>query len=141
VFGGKLGCDWQVAGFWVLGLQGTFSGADQSQFNSATTPSSTLDWYATITGRLGWAINNVFIYGKGAGAWARHKLEVDNLNQVLGSPEVTPFGWAMGTGVEWAFAPSWSAFIEADYLSFGSTPLNLNAVPGFNPSWPIGEKK
>jgi len=136
VFGGQLGCDWQVSGSWVVGLQGTFSGSDisgtnQDQFNAPWTLSSTLDWYATITGRVGWAVNNVLIYGKGGGAWAHNKLEVENTGQFLGSPDVTPFGWTVGAGVEWAFAPSWSAFVEADYYGFGSTTSNLNFVPGF----------
>jgi outer membrane immunogenic protein len=147
VFGGQLGCDWQATPNWVLGLQGTFNGTDISgtnpdQFNALNAPtlSSTLDWYATITGRLGWSLNNVLLYGKGGAAWAHEKLEVDSTNgsaSFAGSTSITRLGWTVGTGVEWAFAPSWSAFAEADYFGFGDStstvfgfgPANLTAFP------------
>jgi len=29
-------------------------------------------------------------------------------------------GWTFGAGVEYAFAPRWSAFIEYNYLDFGT---------------------
>lgn len=137
VFGGQVGCDWQVSPTWVLGLQGTFSGADidgtnQDQFNAPWTLTSNVDWYATITGRVGWAINNVLLYGKGGAAWAHDKLEVENSGVFLGSPTVTRLGWTVGAGAEWAFTPRWSAFAEANYYSFGNTTSNLIPVAGFD---------
>jgi outer membrane immunogenic protein len=136
VYGGQIGCDLQTGSPWVIGLQGTFSGAnisgtDQDQFNAPWTLTNTIDWYATITGRVGWAINNVLLYGKGGAAWVHDKLEIENSGVFLGNPQVTRLGWTIGTGVEWAFAPNWSAFVEANYYSFGDTTSTFNFVPGF----------
>jgi outer membrane immunogenic protein len=38
---------------------------------------------------------------------------------------VTRTGWTAGAGLEYAFAPNWSAKIEYDYLGFGSETVNL----------------
>ena len=32
----------------------------------------------------------------------------------------TRTGWTIGGGVEWMFAPQWSAFLEGNYMDFGS---------------------
>jgi outer membrane immunogenic protein len=37
-------------------------------------------------------------------------------------------GWTFGAGVEYAFAPHWSAFIEYDYLDFGTRDENSTHV-------------
>lgn len=127
VFGGQLGCDLQVSGNWVLGLQGTISGSDinstnQDQFNAQWTLTSNINWYGTVTGRVGWAMNNIMFYGKGGGAWANTKLEVENSGATIFGPQnITRMGWTIGTGIEWGFAPSWSAFAEVNYYSFGNT--------------------
>jgi outer membrane immunogenic protein len=35
-------------------------------------------------------------------------------------------GWTLGAGVEWAFAPSWSANVEYNYHDFGTKgPIQL----------------
>jgi len=136
VIGGQVGCDWQATPNWVLGLQGTFTGADlastnEDQFNKDWTLTSKNSWYATLTGRIGYAmIPNVLLYGKGGGAWTNNKLEVENSNVTIFNGQATRTGWTVGTGVEWGFAPSWSAFAEANFFDFGTTtsgpflPLN-----------------
>ena len=124
--GGQVGCDWQVSPTWVLGLQGTFHGADinstqQDQFNAQWTLRNDINWFATFTGRVGWAMNNVMIYGKGGAAWAQSKLEVENSGVTIFNGSTTRTGWTIGTGLEWGFAPNWSAFGELNYYSFGNT--------------------
>lgn len=127
VFGGQVGCDWQVSSVWVLGVQGTFSGANikstaQDQFNAQWTLTDNINWYATFTGKVGWAINNVMLYGKGGAAWASTKLEVENSGFTIFNPQnITRTGWTVGGGVEWGFAPSWSAFGEVNFYDFGNT--------------------
>ena len=35
-------------------------------------------------------------------------------------------GWTLGAGVEWAFAPCWSANVEYNYHDFGTkSPIQL----------------
>jgi outer membrane immunogenic protein len=37
-------------------------------------------------------------------------------------------GWTFGAGVEYAFAQNWSAFLEYDFLDFGSKSTNSTHV-------------
>jgi outer membrane immunogenic protein len=45
-------------------------------------------------------------------------------------------GWILGAGVEYAFAPHWSAFIEYNYLDFGTVDANSTHVLSL-PSVPL----
>ena len=38
----------------------------------------------------------------------------------IGQTSKTRSGWTIGGGVEWMFAPHWSAFLEGNYMDFGS---------------------
>jgi outer membrane immunogenic protein len=143
--GGQLGCDYQFLGFWVAGLQGTFSysditGTNFDQFNDTWSLRTNVDWLATATGRLGYAINNVLLYGRGGAAWAHNKFEIENAETNLGTPQATRLGWTAGAGIEWAFAPNWSAFVELNYFNFGgqnvSFPGNaFNGAGGATPAF------
>ena len=82
VGGGQVGCDYQV-GAWVFGIQGLFDGANlkgnhrnpidysgQDDFIEHTKVS----WFATLTGRLGYAVQPaLLLYVKGGAAWVRDK--------------------------------------------------------------------
>jgi outer membrane immunogenic protein len=39
-------------------------------------------------------------------------------------------GFVVGVGVEWGFAPNWSAKLEYDHLDFGSTNVQNLALTG-----------
>ncbi len=65
------------------------------------------------------------VYGKGGVAFAHDN---DSLNDTFGntaSASLTRTGWTAGAGLEYAFAPNWTAKIEYDYLDFGNQTLNL----------------
>ena len=47
----------------------------------------------------------------------------------IGQTSNSRTGWTIGGGVEWMFAPHWSAFLEGNYMDFGSTSGNVTA-PG-----------
>ena len=38
----------------------------------------------------------------------------------IGQTSKTRSGWTIGGGVEWMFAPHWSAFLEGNYMDFGT---------------------
>ncbi|MGB8822857.1 MAG: hypothetical protein WCD25_05625, partial [Pseudolabrys sp.] len=49
----------------------------------------------------------------------------------------TRTGWTIGGGVEWRFAPQWSAFLEGNYYDYGNNNRNITtngffAETGFN---------
>jgi outer membrane immunogenic protein len=147
VYGGQIGCDMQVNGNWVIGVGGMMSAADvtgtnQDQFNNPWTLRDRIDWFGSATGRIGWAVNSVLLYTKGGFAFAHNKFEIENSGVTLGTPSSTRIGWTLGSGVEWAFAPSWSVFAETNYYCFGNQTETFNLVPGFiNPPTTINTKQ
>ncbi len=150
VAGGQVGCDYQIGDF-VLGVQGMgdwtqingrFFDAVTNRFNE----SAHINWFATATGRIGYAMTPATLfYVKGGAAWVRNRYEdiqvagtcgfcVNGLNTVDASPSVTQLGWTAGIGVEYMFAPNWSVFVEYNYLNFGSSNVNFIFPPGSVPS-------
>jgi outer membrane immunogenic protein len=139
VGGGQVGCDYQFASAWVIGIQGMFDGANMKggvldTFNTDFDLTTRINWFATLTGRLGYAIQpNLLLYGGGGAAWVRdHDVEL-----LLGSPSaagnVTRNGWVALGGLEWMFAPNWSAFFQYQYMDFGKHTDPLFFVDGSGP--------
>ncbi len=147
VGGGQIGCDYQFAGDWVVGLEGSASGSTMKGDVTLPLPlgnpgenelvSARTDFLASVTGRVGYAIDHALIYGKGGYAWMGGKYNVSGVFQGTNfnfeGPEVRN-GWTAGAGVEWAFSPHWSTAIEYDYYQFGSRNVLLsdpiNALSG-----------
>jgi outer membrane immunogenic protein len=142
--GAQAGCDYQFASNWVIGIGGDFSAADLrgvlndpffgGKNGQPATLSSRTEWIASVTGRLGYTWDHVLVYGKGGAAFSRDRYSLQNfvgfgpgfcVNGVtfVGCNATTSadrFGWTAGVGVEWAFAPNWSALLEYDHYGFGS---------------------
>ena len=134
VFGAQIGCDYQYASSWVFGISGMIARSDiadtnQDQFNALWTLRNRVDWLATIAGRWGYAIDRSLLYIRGGAAWTGNRLEIEARDFNLGTPLATRLGWTAGAGIEWAFAPRLSAFLEFNYYNFG-TPTPAAAVPG-----------
>jgi outer membrane immunogenic protein len=81
-----------------------------------------------VTARLGYAFDQVLVYGRGGVAMAADRYDVS------GSFAGTPFGftglenrfgWTAGAGVEWAFTPHWSVNLEYDYYGFGTKTIAM----------------
>jgi outer membrane immunogenic protein len=121
VGGGQVGCDLQTSNV-VFGLEGMFDWSGMSGSDSAPGFNFHTDanWLATATGRLGWAADRALFYVKGGAAW----VSTDSRFTVLGfnfqGNDTTQTGWTVGAGVEWSFAPSWSAKLEYNFMDFGS---------------------
>jgi outer membrane immunogenic protein len=108
--GGQIGYNWQ-RGRLVFGIEGDFQGSDINSSNAGFTGSD-MDWFSTVRGRVGLANGPLLIYGTGGVAFA------DITNRVgLIEDSDTKTGYAVGGGLEWAFAPNWSA--KAEYLFLG----------------------
>lgn len=85
---------------------------------------------ATLAARLGYAVDNVLLYGKAGAAF------IDTRTTASGTFYPGQFtaskfeaGWTVGGGVEVALTPQMSAKVEYAYLDFGSTDLNLQNGP------------
>lgn len=146
VLGGlQAGYDWQFHPNWLLGITGDWGWTDikGDQDNVAVTSSSIVNhvhheytWLATVSGRLGFvASNDWLLYLKGGGAWAHAK---SNSNVTNGSGVITTTtdssttrsGWLIGAGTEYRFARNWSAFLEYNYIDFGTETISNNVTLG-----------
>jgi outer membrane immunogenic protein len=147
--GGTLGCNWQFAGSaFVVGFEGEGGymrlRGDAFDPNTLVSTQTTLDvlgnakvgdWYAMVTGRLGYAVwDRTLIYVKGGAAFVPTRASVVDTCQnttigcgnwlvsTSGSNTVTT--WTVGGGIEWAFATNWS--VKAEYMF-----IALNSDNGF----------
>jgi outer membrane immunogenic protein len=137
--GGTAGYNWQM-GQWVFGLEGDYSWSNISGSSQACGPAfalhacgTSLDSFGTFRGRIGYAAGqtgNVLLYVTGGlavgdvHAW-------DALTPASGSSFQA--GWTVGAGVEFAFAPQWTAKVEYLYIDLGKAQLfniiNTPVVP------------
>lgn len=140
--GAQAGFNWQVQK-WVFGIEGDWSWTNSEAHKH---PASTLvpglvmnafatdNWYATLTGRIGYAHGNWLIYGKGGAAWLNSdRGAVINGVPVAGTVTVatrtdTFTGWTLGAGIEWALGMHWSAKVEYNYMDLGTNRLDFTAV-------------
>lgn len=134
--GGYAGYNYQINQF-VIGIDGDYSwadltgsGSDISPINlGTTTHDEKVKWIATVTGRVGYAVNNWMFFGKGGWAWAgfdgnSSTFNVLGVNTSNATSSETRDGWTLGTGVEWGFLPHWSAKLEYDYVKFNTSNFN-----------------
>jgi outer membrane immunogenic protein len=124
VGGGQIGCDYQFAGDWLIGVQGMYdaSGLKADTTSPVLAPLTlhgSIPWFATATARLGYvAAPNWLFYVKGGGAWTHTDATLLFAGTVVDTASFDQSGWTGGGGVEWKFAPNWSVFAEYDYLGF-----------------------
>ena len=134
--GGTLGYNWQQ-GALVFGLEADAAWADINRsatavvfvpgfgFVTGTATAKVQDW-GTVRGRIGYAFDQVLVYGTGGYAWADTKLSGTALGVTVSESHVLN-GWTAGAGVEVMFAPKWS--VKAEYLYKSFTGTNFFNVP------------
>jgi len=155
--GAHVGYDYQFAPSWVIGVEGdwtwTHAGGSNSQTwtlagtgtpipGSATTMNATVDWLASIRGRLGYLITpSVMAYVTGGAAWGGIHYGATASDPAAGYLASTAFnntsdGFVVGGGLEWAMTTHWS--IRAEYLYYrldsGQSALAPSNVVGIGPS-------
>jgi outer membrane immunogenic protein len=122
------GYDYQFAPSWVLGVEAQYSWLGSNNngrlFPGGVLVTSNNDQLGSVTGRLGYTWGPALLYAKGGYAWK----DGNNLNVATGGFPVAfttngnhRDGYTVGAGLEYMFAPSWSAKIEYQYYNFGST--------------------
>jgi outer membrane immunogenic protein len=129
LFGGQVGCNYQFAGNWVVGVQGDAAGADINGKGSDplgignSIVAVKTDWLASVTARLGVTAfdNQALFYVKGGGAWDHNQWDLSRAanfyNPALFSE--TRSGWTIGGGAEWVlWSPHWTAFVEYNHYDF-----------------------
>jgi outer membrane immunogenic protein len=137
VAGGQIGYRWQSSG-WVFGLEAQGDWADLRGSNPSlffgplASNRSKMDAFGLFTGQVGYAWNNVLWYVKGGGAVTDDKYSglANATGIVFDSATETRWGGAVGTGLEFGFAPNWSAAVEYDHLFMGNHNVNLTFPDG-----------
>lgn len=139
--GGTAGYNWQMGNV-VLGLEvdGAWADVGASLGDPAIASLETrIRSMGTVRGRVGYAFDQVLIYGTGGYAWADNRVTVSVLGLSVSDSQFHS-GWTAGAGVEVMFAPKWSVKAEYLYKSFqsedyfagiapiASGTLNLNSV-------------
>ena len=133
--GGQIGYRWQsgalVYGVEAQGNWANLSGRNTSLAlaNAGLDNSSNLDAFGLFTGQIGYAWNNVLLYAKGGAAVTDTQYNdlVTGTGAVVASSSDTRWGGVVGAGLEYGFAPNWSAAVEYDHLFMGNNTDNLTA--------------
>jgi outer membrane immunogenic protein len=95
-----------------------------------------VNYTVTATGRIGYLfVPQVLAYVKGGAAWANQDHNFIGTGPAVFLSEsvnnVDRFGWTVGGGLEWMFAPGWSVFGEYNYMDFGRKDIGFtSAVTG-----------
>ena len=134
--GGTIGYNWQAPGSqFVFGIEIDAAGASikDSQtgviFGVLTTVESKVNALGSVTGRVGVAADAVLFYAKGGYAWANNELSASGI--VNGSDSHVHSGYTVGGGIEYMFAPNWSAKAEYMFTHLGSENYNVAGI-GFD---------
>jgi outer membrane immunogenic protein len=144
------GCDYQFYSHFLIGAAADFSWSSLRGNHTSTFPFNStafdeeiftshtnVDRFGTFTGRIGYASDRALFYLKGGGAWVHDRLSfVDNFLfpevpvtvAVIGTASPTRLGWTVGAGFEYALLPNLSAFVEYDYLGFGTRRVTFSCV-------------
>jgi outer membrane immunogenic protein len=136
------GADWQFASNWVVGVEGQYSWLGSNNlhaiFPGGFVYNNDQRAIGSITARVGWTWGPGLLYVKGGYAFSDNN---DTLT-LAGAPVGIAFdsnhrnGYTVGGGVEYMFAPNWSAKAEYQYYNFGDSrfiaPAALVPFGGFH---------
>ena len=139
-FGGlQIGYDYMLPNRVVLGAQldASFPGFPRNDISIGgisifSTPEIGLASYSenvlhsgTLRARVGYAPDNWLVYATGGFAWTYDQLTLTQLadDTTIDSPFLWRLGWAAGGGVEYAFAPNWTANVEYLFTKYGNSSV------------------
>jgi outer membrane immunogenic protein len=119
--GAQAGYRWQT-GPWVWGFEAQGDWADLRGSNisvlvPANSNRSHIDAFGLFTGQIGYAWNTALLYFKGGGAVIADRNDIFAGGTVLGTQSGdNRWGGTVGAGIEFSFAPNWSAAFEYNHL-------------------------
>jgi outer membrane immunogenic protein len=132
--GGQIGYRWQAAS-WVFGIEGQgnwadFRGSNTSLFFPTIQNQSRVDAFGLLTGQVGYAWNNVLLYGKGGAAVTGDRYRTFDIptGLLLDTANDTRWGGTVGVGIEVGFAPNWSVAFEYDHLFMSRRNITFTTV-------------
>jgi outer membrane immunogenic protein len=143
--GAQAGYNWQ-RGSVVYGLEADISGTGLKSTMNTTLQSflappptavttSSIDWYGTVRGRLGWATGPVMIYGTGGLAYGSTNVNSTLTNNILSTSlnsqsSSVKAGWVAGFGIEYLWRPNLILNLGYQYVDLGKTSLVASSPNG-----------
>ena len=138
--GGQVGANYQVNYWLVVGVEADFNWLTDhnNKSNGVFIPSvgniqvaADSRWITTLAARVGVPVERALFYVKGGGAWVAAN-EFTVTNETTGgsfssSNSNNVGGWMAGAGIEYAFAPNWTAKVEYDFLGLSNTSFTVPA--------------
>lgn len=124
----------------VIGFEGSWTSSYLSGTQIQTTMSpgvsvyttSAAHWFATATGRIGYAANDILFYVKGGPAWMRATYSEQPYSpggyNVLQSINGTRTGFTVGGGIEYGLNENLSLKLEYDFFDFRTANYNFSAL-------------
>ena len=134
--GGQVGYRWQtgpiVFGVEAQGNWADFTGDNVSQLFAGDRNRTKIDAFGLFTGQVGYAWNNALLYVKGGAAVVDDKYTIvtNPGSALLASASETRWGGVVGVGLEYGFAPNWSAGVEYDHMFLGRRPTTSPSPVG-----------
>jgi outer membrane immunogenic protein len=132
--GGQIGYNWQMNNL-VFGVETDFQGSGQRASASGVigvtpvTVTERIRYFGTVRGRLGYAWDRTLLYVTGGYAYTNVGGDL-TVGAATASSNTTKSGYALGAGLEYAFAGPWSAKLEYLYVDSGTTTLTVAGVSG-----------
>ena len=133
--GGTIGYNWQAPGSqFVFGLEADAAGSSLKDSQTvvfggvAFTGEDKIDALGSVTGRVGVAVDAALFYAKGGYAWANNKVSISAPGLTASDSKVHS-GYTIGGGIEYMFAPNWSAKGEYMFTHLESQTYTLLGFP------------
>jgi outer membrane immunogenic protein len=143
VAGGQFGYRF-MTGPWVFGFEGLGDWANlkgtrlsnPAAFGPTVTNESKVDALGLLVGTFGYSWNNVLLYtNNGIGITSdKYRGITTATNVAFDQGKEWRIGYAAGVGLEYGFAPNWSAAIEYDHLFMFDSAVAMTAIPSGLPS-------
>jgi outer membrane immunogenic protein len=122
--GGWVGYNMYVSPHWVAGVEADLGLSNASEvtevFDNDTTYAS-VNHFGSLRGRLGYAMDNVLLYGTAGLAFANLTEDLQkgrNPGEQLVRDNMYHWGYALGGGAEYAFSDRWIGRMEYLYSHF-----------------------
>jgi len=130
-FGSTLGYNMQSRAM-LIGLETDLGPNWVGGTNSLTSPCKSCEasnpWLGTFRGRVGYVEDTTLYYTTGGLAYGGVRVK-----DAFGGGEAhDKVGWALGAGIEYAFAYAWSAKFEYLYVDLGKTEFGGGLTTRFN---------
>jgi len=132
IYGAHIGYNWQH-GHKVFGVEGAINGTaiDGSALCgpfAIATCERELNYYATLVGRLGYAMNSLLFYGFGGVAYGDVDTDVSLLGvEPLFNGSTSHLGWTAGVGIEMALTERFIVGVEYAHVDLGEDDFNIGS--------------